>query len=314
MTSNKDKESVRSIWHKSKPYLQALLILIAIVYFAQKLSQGWDENLAILSHFDGALFLLALLILALAFPLLTVASKLSAELFQVNLSMRLSFQSYFYSQAGKYLPGGIWAYVGRVYLFNKQGINKKTAFSMTLMEVLFLCVSGLFCFLMSAYFWQQRPDFILRLSIIAFIAFTLCTLFPFFSPFSSKLLSRFGFQFNLTFQPKKLALILLIYICFWQLVGLGFYVLMSALTQVSTNMIFILAGIYPLAWIMGKLVFFMPAGIGVREGALLYLLVFFLNANQALWVSVVSRLWWIVAEALCVGLVFGWSLLSERKT
>ena len=114
------KGMITTTWKKAWPWFQGLLILIVIVYFSQELSKGWAENQDALSHFDGALFLLAMLILSMTFPLLPVASKLTAELFHINLSMNLSFRSYFYSPAGKYLPGGIWAYVGRVYLFQQE--------------------------------------------------------------------------------------------------------------------------------------------------------------------------------------------------
>ncbi len=313
MTSNKRQETKRGPFKRGWPWVQGLLILSVIVYFGQKLSDGWAENQAVLSHFDGIVFLFAMLILALTFPLLPVASKLTAELFHVDLSMKKSFQSYFYSQAGKYLPGGIWAYVGRVYLFHKAGINKRSAFAITLMETLFLCLSASFCFLISAYFWRQLPGFVWMLGLAAFFSFALCAMFPFFKNLSSPVLSRLGLHFDLAFKPKKLGLILMIYVCFWEGLGLGFYYLTTAMTQVSPNMALILSGIYPLAWMMGKLVFFMPAGIGVREGALVYLLGFFLSTNQAIWISVVSRFWWIAAEALCLVSVLVWSFFSQSK-
>jgi hypothetical protein len=299
---------------KSWPWIQTLLIFIVVGYFGQKLSQGWVEHRAVLSHFDGGFFLLAMLVLAMAFPLLPVASKLTAGLFKVDLSMKTSFQNYFYSQAGKYLPGGIWSYLGRVYLFHKEGISKRLAFSITLLELLFLCVSGAFCFLISVYFWKQVPDFLLMLSILAFFAASLCALFPFYQNMPSKILNRLGLHTGLSFRPKKFGFILVIYVFFWELVGLGFYYLTLALGPSPSNMILLFAGIYPLAWMMGKLIFFMPAGIGVRESALVYLLGFFLSTSQSLWVSVVSRIWWIAAEVLCATMVLAWSQLSRNKT
>lgn len=305
-------EVIKAYWKKAWPWFQAALIFITIAIFGQMLFESWVENQALLNQFDHSLFLFATLVLSLSFSLLPLASKLTGTLFHVDLSMKKSFQSYFYSQAGKYLPGGIWAYIGRAYLFHKAGISKKTAFSITLMETLFLCISGAFCFLISVYFWKQIPGFILWLAVAVFFTFSFCALFPFLTSLSTPVLSRLGLKFDLSFQAKKLGLILFIYICFWEGLGFGFYYLTMATNPVSTNMVLILAGIYPLAWIMGKLVFFMPAGIGVREGALVYLLGFFLTSNQAIWLSVISRFWWIAAEALCMTMVFAWSFFLKN--
>jgi len=305
---------IHMAWKKAWPWLRGLVFILAALYLGQKLIEGWSEKKMVFGHFNSKLFIFSTIILSLAFPLLPITSKMTAELFHVNLPMKVSFQSYFYSQIGKYLPGGIWSYVARVYFFHKEGINKREAFYITILELIFLCISGFFCFLISFYFWKKIPDISLILSSITFLLVTLCAFSPYFYKIIPAVLRRFGFRFDLKCTPKKIGLILIIYICFWEMVGVGFYFLIISITPFSWEMILVFGGVYPLAWIMGRLIFFMPAGIGIREGALVYLLSFFLAPTQAVWISLVSRLWWVVAELFCALIVLTYGLLSRAKT
>jgi len=300
-------------WRKASACLKGLTALMLGAYFWKILSAAWAEHQSVFRHFEGKAFFFSTLVLAAALSLLPLASKYSASLFMVHLPLRKSFQSYFYAQAGKYLPGGIWSYVGRVYLFHREGISKRTAFSMTLLEVLLLCLSGVVCFLIALYFWAEAPNALWVLSTIAFLAFVLCISAFFWTRPLPLFSERFGFHPDLAFQPGKLGLLLLVYVCFWEISGLAFYALTESMAPASMNRALAFAGIYPFAWILGKLAVFMPAGIGVREGALVYLLGFFLSPEEALWVSVLSRGWWIAAEGLCLLAVLLWSAFEQGR-
>lgn len=86
----------------------------------------------------------------------------------------------------------------------------------------------------------------------------------------------------------------------WMLAGIGLDAPYWAVT-----------GAYSLAWVLGYVVLVLPAGLGVREGALQFLMAPFLVAGGAALFALVSRTAIVLAEALAglVGLLM-WRRLS----
>ena len=95
----------------------------------------------------------------------------------------------------------------------------------------------------------------------------------------------------------------------WVVTGGAFYLFIRAFYPLGGYYIPILSGIYALSFTAGYLAFFTPAGLGVREGALTFLLSLFIPMPIAIGVSLLSRLWLISVE-LVILVVF----LINRET
>lgn len=294
-------------------WVKAAVVSLILFYLGRKFAEGWSVPQASLRDINVADFIFSILILSLALALLPLASKMTAEILNRKISFSKSYQAYFYSQLGKYVPGGVWSYVGRVYLLNQQGVEKQIALLITLLEVFFLSLSGVVCFLLSAFFWKTIPHFIIGLLWVGLVI----VLSLLFSPFVlRKIGSYVGGTVDLTDfrnKSKEVSLLLLVYTCFWGMVGIAFYQMIEAVIPIPFKMVLVLWGLYPLAWIVASFVFFIPAGIGVREGALVYLLNFYLPPHQSIGISLVSRIWWILAELFCSVLVLTWGLFHREK-
>lgn len=278
-------------------------VLIILSFLMRVLMNGWDQQRETFRNIDIPRFIVSVLILSGAFSLLPLASKRTATLFNREISIWKSYQAYFFAQIGKYLPGGIWSYVGRVYLLQQRGIEKEIALYMTLLELFFLTLSGYFCFLLSAYFWDQMPLFISVLFWGGVFVMGVFLFLPFFHKRITPFFVRSGIDGREGDRFKEISAIILLYSCFWGMVGFGFYWMTAALVSIPLKMSLILLGLYPMAWILANFFFFIPAGIGIREGALIYLLNFYLTPQQSIGVSLISRFWWILAEFICAGLV-----------
>lgn len=293
--------------------LRWIVFSLVVFYFGERLIESWHQQKAVLKDIDMAGFFFSMMILSFGFFLLPLASGQTAAVFSQKISLLKSCQGYFYAQTGKYLPGGIWTYVGRVYLFNQQGLKKGMALSITMLELLLLTVSGFISFLASLPFWRHPPDFTADL-LLSGLGFSIFIFFLAFVYEKKRPSSAFKtLQSSVKANLKAISFIFLLYLCFWALVGLGFYLMADAMLSIPVKMLLVLWGLYPLVWIFGKAVFFVPAGIGVREGALVYFLNYYMLPDQSVWVSVISRFWWVLAELFCLVVVFTWSALCRNK-
>jgi len=94
-----------------------------------------------------------------------------------------------------------------------------------------------------------------------------------------------------------------LYVGLWVLFGLAFFLFARRLTPLGWIRYLPVTGVYALAWVIGMVSVFAPAGIGVREGVLSILLAQYLPEPTAIVAALLSRLWITLAELVCA---LGW--------
>jgi len=112
-----------------------------------------------------------------------------------------------------------------------------------------------------------------------------------------RLLKRPPLQIDLTYR-QVLGFVGL-YVGLWFLFGLAFFLFARSLTPLGRIRYLPVTGVYALAWVIGMVSVFAPAGIGVREGVLSVLLAQYLPEPTAIVVALLSRLWVTLAELVC---------------
>jgi uncharacterized membrane protein YbhN (UPF0104 family) len=97
-------------------------------------------------------------------------------------------------------------------------------------------------------------------------------------------------------RPRDAALWATAYALSWVLLGTAFVLFAAAFHPPLAAQPRFVAGTVAAAYLVGYLFILVPAGIGVREGAMLLLLQQVMPAGGALVVSVLSRVWFTAAE------------------
>lgn len=90
----------------------------------------------------------------------------------------------------------------------------------------------------------------------------------------------------------------------WLVYGVHLWVLVGGMRPAGPSLYAVAAGAYALAWATGILTVVVPAGIGVREGAMVVALAPVLDTPRALAVAVVSRVMFTAGDAVWAGLGF----------
>ena len=91
--------------------------------------------------------------------------------------------------------------------------------------------------------------------------------------------------------------------------SLGFVLIAASLGNVDSEDVYLLAGGYSLAAVLGMVAFFAPAGLGVREAVLVAFLAPILTAPVAASAVILARIINVIADLTFVGLVEGSTLL-----
>jgi hypothetical protein len=274
-------------------------ILLALGFLAWFLAQRWSDATAMLDS------------LALWQPIAAFALMLAGKLVFVEVVRRileaanagrgiwLPFRAYSLSQLGKYIPGSIWQFVGRYGIYRSYGMASGRAVQFMLLEnVLLIAVAFLISlgalpnFLDLALEWVSPP--ILAASVLA----ALVGLLGVFG-LSARVRGRVAVAVATGWRHRRLVVSVAgLFAVMWVLFGLSAYVLLAGEQVERPAFPLFVISLYALSYVVGFVVVFAPAGVGIREAVFTVGLAGLIAPEGALILAVSHRLLYVLADLL----------------
>jgi uncharacterized membrane protein YbhN (UPF0104 family) len=244
----------------------------------------------------------------LLFLVLTFAVFISGWLFSLrtsgkNVSPRDAAYSWLLANAGKYIPGKIFMFAGRLSLCNSFGVRKSECFWAMSIEHFFMLTAAV-PFLIITINKGYDPDTI-TIYAICFILVVDCLLIVkpqlFLIP-TNKILNRLGHApLAKAPSPRYMVQLLIIYLSGWFFYSLSGIILLRAL-EVKTDMPLVsIMAVFVTSWLIGFISMLTPGGIGVREAVIVVLLQPEIPVPQAIAIALLARLTWSLIEILGIG-------------
>jgi uncharacterized membrane protein YbhN (UPF0104 family) len=282
------------------------IVLLIFLFIGRSLVVNWDELSQVELHFDIALLVLSMVILflwmlgqALIWHLLTVTNG-------VGIRPTRAIAAWFYSQLGKYLPGKIFLYLGRLHFYVREGKGAgpvTVAFGVEMVGNFAASIFMVLVAVMTADVPALDPyRWLLVVALIGLLASLHPRLIGWLVALAAKVLRRKPFQ--ITMGYGQLLRYVGLYVVNWLVFGLALYVFIRSFYPLEFSSIVYLAGAFSFASMVGILAVFAPSGLGVREGVLAVFLNQVMPTSVALVVSVATRLWLTVIELLSAGVVY----------
>lgn len=303
--------SQRSI--ASSKFLSSLgrtaLVLAALAPIAYSTYKDWPAVQAALANISWLELAVALALLTFATPLMGLIPWLTLRHLGANQSLVKAMGLYFISQLAKYLPGGIWAYPGRMVAYQTAGIGRTQAIISVSREVVALFLGaaamalvGLFTGLPLPLWMQAAAGFGVACCIAAIFFLQMPRVWqwlariPFLRPSALTALQDGQITFSLRWLPDTF----IVSLVFWLAAGAAFRWLVLAVNPQAILTWLQATSIFALAWCVGFVIVFLPAGFGARESSLTLLLAGVLSPGEAVSVALLARLWWMAAEAVFI--------------
>ncbi len=251
------------------------------------------------------LFFLHLMAAAGLWHLLTKANNIA-------IPFRAAVVAWFFSMLGKYVPGKILLWAGRVHYYRQAGKSvKMTTFCFTIEAALQMLAAGIVSGVALA-FSPYDALFAFRPAIWAATGVLLFGINPRILEFvinrGLKLLNKE--TISIALRQRDMAALLLGYVLDALLIGLAFFCFVNSLCNLSTDFYLLLTGMLLIAGWAGILALFAPAGLGVRDGILLVGLQLVVPDAIAALVVIAARIWMTAAELFGVFIVV--VLLKKR--
>jgi len=215
---------------------------------------------------------------------------------------------FFPSQLGKYLPGSVWPVVMQMEAGRSRGTTRKVMLAANMVTVLLsVCVGVVFAGLLLPF---SSPAALHRFWwALAALPLLLILAHPRSLPFLLDLVFKALRRPPLGVQMTRAATMSAVGWSALSWIGIGTHlaVLAAAMGKPSLGLLALCIGGMGLAVSAGVLFLPAPAGAGMREIVLGYVLVSALTAGQVVAVVIASRVILVLADLLLAGLVTAWS-------
>lgn len=234
-----------------------------------------------------------------------------------SISFKDSSYMWSISELKRYIPGSIWSFLGRAVLFRDKGVTKKEIGSGLVIEAELFVIGCVIVSLLSLPFIvlnysiqvSHIAGFIVGVLTLIYVANK--TLLRHFIPRNDVMKRAINFLFPPFTVRENFILVLLSSIAIF-FFGLGNYLIMSAAFGTDPQLIWQLIGVFALSFVAGYLSIITPAGIGVREGIVIYALTKIVPSGLAAFAALFTRLLLIVSELLFISISYVWHKTSNR--
>lgn len=298
-------------------FFSYLVVFLIFFFLGKTLFGNWQKLREYEFSFNYFYLIVSFLFLILALFLSGVIWKIILEKLEpkVKISYPKAVKIVIFSSFGKYLPGTVWQYLGRIQLASREGLEKKLVAVSLIYEIILSIISAfLFSLVILSFSAGMFFSFFYNKLIITVTFLIILSGFFLIHPKIFYFLFNFILKkFNKEEIPafkfltyKRILMIIFCYFIFFFLSGIGFSFLVKSLVSFPVYGMMWLTGAFILASILGMIVVFAPSGLGVREGVLVLFLQFYFPLSVAVVISLAARLWATLGEIITLGFIYSY--------
>jgi glycosyltransferase 2 family protein len=214
-----------------------------------------------------------------------------------------------YSEFGKYVPGRALGLAMVLFFYGRDNKNKKVVGYCLFLEYLTVILAAVFVFLCSIFFVDIDAFARYKGLSVTLLGVLSVAMHP-------KILERCmntvlkrtrygGVVFDITYA--QVLVITLLHVMNWVLLGVALFLFANSAYPVPLEHFAYIVGLLTLASFSGLISLFTPAGLGVREGIMIFLLGVIMPKTVASVISIGSRLLLVAAEAILLGIVYSYN-------
>ena len=202
---------------------------------------------------------------------------------------------YYTGQLGKYVPGGVWAVVGRAEMAVRGGVPRADAYSVTGLSMFTTYSAAALCAALGSLLSWERPIIGVALLLALVVGLSVYAIAPLRQRLVG-LLRKITSGTNELTTPKDMLALTIVQVPAWIMISLSTTITAHAFgAEVGVLHMFFVSS---LSWLIGFLVIGAPGGLGVRESIFTGLLSASVGTSTALSLAVASRMIFVTVDFL----------------
>jgi len=288
--------------------------LLGLGFVFLTVASGWDDVAGALESATPGYLALAFVMGGLGMTCVGLTWRSALRTLGAKVDTLPALRAYFVGQLGKYLPGGVWAIMGRGEWVRAEGISGSIAYGSVLLSMVTAQLSALlFTFLLLPFsgIFDTGPGSRYGL-VLLLLPLGLLVLHPRMLRKVLMIASRLTHR-TITLEPPRWhqsAWLVAQQLPAWLLIGVSTLAASVALGARGDALNLITAT--TLSWVIGFIALPTPGGIGVREAAFVALATS-LPPGVAATVALVARLVFVAVDVLCAAAVGYLLQLRQRR-
>lgn len=214
------------------------------------------------------------------------------------------YRVYRQSELSRYVPGGVWQFLSRIYLIKRWHVTASACMAATIVDLVLATLAALIpasWTLQEAFPGMQTYH---KVVLMAFPVASLLVVHPkIFNAWAGFVAERLRQPWTpLEIRWQQLLGVWAMYVAGWLMICAGVAMFARGILAMEPGGSTYLGSSYAVAWLIGTLTMIAPAGMGVRDGALGLMLARVLAEGPAFTVAVGVRFWVMLVEICWVGL------------
>ena len=280
------------------------IVTVVVLFFLGRFAwSNWQKirELDFAIHVDA--LLISMVVLAVYFLGRAWLWHFLTTRYRIDIPLRQSVGAWFLSQLGKYIPGKVFMYVGRLYYYAREGRSKALFSLCFVVETMATILSSTVIVLVAlaeAGLPQLRPyEPVLLIALVGLVVALHPAVLHRLTSWGLRMLGKPAIDFAP--RGRDTALFVLLYSLNWLVFGWAFFLFINSIYRIGAEHILYLAGAFSAASLIGMFSVFVPSGLGVREGVLILMLAPIVSVEAAIVISFASRLWFTATELTGIG-------------
>ncbi|CAK0775941.1 TIGR00374 family protein [Gammaproteobacteria bacterium] len=283
-------------------YIKYTILALTLGFMGVLIADRWEQIQGSEWRLDKALFSLSLVGGVVILFLNALGWHLVLRALGQPSRAGTSMYVWLVSSTTRYIPGGIWSIASRAALARNAGISMPILTTSLYLEAM---LTGTTAFLAGLPALLYNAKLAIPATIVTGLVIANgFLLHPRIIRLAGRLPGKVGKIFSTMPLPNVKAIIALYlyYLIFWFLLGVAFLIFVQSITPVPATSWINIGSSMALSFFLGFVVLIAPGGLGVRESTLFFLLLTITGSPVALVVSIGSRLWLMISEAISVAI------------
>lgn len=298
------------------------LSIIALLFILRLISEKLPEIIPYINNINLLYFAIGILLFFLYYVLRGVLWKELLKDMGHEISYMENAYKFAASELKRFVPGNVWSFLSRGFLFAQMGVDKEGVIKGLLLEIQ-LVIAG--CLLVSSFSfaWILGAPDALKDKLSAVLPITLIATFIYF--FVLAYIFKKKYNKNKSFISSfylpgvttgaKISLTILSFVVF-AIFGLANFFILLSLFPENLSQVIPLSSFFTLALLIGYLSFITPMGLGVREGVVTLGLLKIMTITNSGFFAIFSRIVLIISELsylLLIFLIYKFRLKTNTK-
>ncbi len=294
---------------------KAVFGVLAVGFIVWYFVQNWDEFSSTLANVNIGIFVFSMLFYFVYKLTLASLWHYITKINGCSIKYEKAVTGYLYSILGKYIPGKVFMLAARLTYYKEEDAPLSKVTVCFFIENVCTLLGAAMLFIVSLFFFPNELLENYKWITFLLIAVFFVVIHPKIINLVLKLVGKiFRKKLEIPMKYSQMIKVVLLFIANWLIIGTGFYILAKSICPaLELSQLLFCAGIWGVSAIIGILAIFAPSGLGVREGIIVAGLMLIMPQNEAVVISVVSRLWQTIPELILVLGAFVYSRIRKMS-